>query len=90
MEISTKRRSTMRMKCSRSEYEGLSWSEKEAMTTDLLALIKKKYPDSEFGYNSFPELEYDEAGMILSTIFLTLKNSGLIICTGYEEFRLRK
>ena len=78
----------MRMRCSRAEYEHLPWEEKSAMETGLLELIKEKYPDSNFGYDSLPELEYDQAGMILSTIFLSLKNSGLIICTGYESFRL--
>jgi len=79
----------MRIRCSRNEYIGLSWDEKEAMVSDLLALIKRKYPDSKFGYDSFPELEYDAAGMILSTIFAELKDSEQIISTGYEEFRLR-
>ena len=80
----------MRTRCSRSEFESLSMVEQQAMVSDLFALIEKKYPDSHFGYNSFPELEYDEPGMILSTIFSALKNSGRIICTGFEEFRLKK
>lgn len=78
----------MKMNCSRNEYIGLSPEEKGEMITDFLALIKKKYPDSKFGYDSFPELEYDEAGMILSTMFSELKDSGEIISTGYETFRL--
>jgi len=76
----------MRRTCSRTDFMALSINERGELAGDLLSLIQDRYPVSEFGYDSFPELQYDQ--MVLSAIFHELKESGKIKSTGYLVFRL--
>jgi hypothetical protein len=76
----------MKKRCSCSDYMNLSYEERRQLVNEFLSLIESKYPDSEFGYDSFPELYYDE--MVLSSIFHELKEQGHIKSTGYMTFRL--
>lgn len=73
-------------KCSREDYINLPPSDQKKLIAHFLHLVQEKYPNSRFGYTSFPELEYDK--MVLSTIFYELKESGMIKTVGYEEFRI--
>jgi hypothetical protein len=77
---------TLRTRCSRDDYTSLSDDEVSRLLLDFLALIKTRYPDSEFGYDSFPDLDYDE--VVLSTIFQELKEAGNIKSSGYMRFQL--
>jgi hypothetical protein len=76
----------MRMRCSANDYMRLSPDEQRQLATAFLSLIESKYPESPFGYDSFPELDCDR--MVLSTILSELKESGKIPCAGYMAFRI--
>ena len=76
----------MRETCSRSDYMILSPDAQRQLATDFLSLIEGEYADSEFGYDSFPKLDYDQ--MVFSSLFHELKESGKIESTGYLVFRL--
>ena len=54
----------MRKRCSESDYMRLSYEEQRRLVNGFLALIESKYPDSDFGYDSFHDLDYDQ--MVLS------------------------
>lgn len=49
-------------------------------------MIEAQLPDREFGYDSFPELQYER--LLLSTIFSELKDAGKIRGAGFMVFRL--
>lgn len=78
----------MRTTCSRNDYMSLSEDEQRALASDFLSLTQRKYPDKEFGHDSFPELSYDH--MVLSTLFHDLKETCKTASTGYTVFRLAK
>ncbi|MCK4319177.1 hypothetical protein KAW38_01235 [Candidatus Micrarchaeota archaeon] len=78
----------VRKRCSREDYMNLSNEEKKQLVSDFLSFIKNKFPDSEFDYDLFHGLEYDQ--MVLSTIFTALKEAGHIRSAGYMKFRLTK
>lgn len=79
--------SNMKKKCSRNDYMSLSEDEKIELTDGFLKLLKSKHSGKEFGYDSFPNLDYDQ--MVLSTIFSDLKRTGHIAGAGYMVFRLK-
>jgi hypothetical protein len=79
--------SSVRKKCSRNDYMNLSENEKKELTDGFLKHLKSKYSGKEFGYDSFPELDYDE--MVLSTIFSDLKRTGHITGAGYMVFKIK-
>ena len=76
----------MRTTCSLSDWMNLSPLDQKTLAREFLILIRKKYPNSEFGYDSFPELNYDR--MVMSTIFTMLKDWNFLKVTGYMTFRL--
>lgn len=81
------RKSNIRNKCSRDDFLYLSLEEKEQLITNFLEYLKSRYSGKEFGYDSFPGLDYDQ--MVLSTIFSELKDAGHITGAGYMVFRLK-
>lgn len=73
-------------RCWRSDYMRLSYEEREKLMNDFIALIKNKYPKSNFDYDSFPELDYEY--MTFSTLFHELKEAGYIRSVGPGKFEL--
>jgi hypothetical protein len=53
----------MRTSCSVQEWKSLSPIDQMTLAREFLLLIRKKYPNSEFGYDSFPDLSYDRMVM---------------------------
>ncbi len=81
------RKSNIRKKCSRDDFLYLPLDKKEQLITNFLEYLKSRYSGKEFGYDSFPDLDYDP--MVLSTIFTELKDADHITGAGYMVFRLK-
>lgn len=76
----------MRTSCSVPDWMSLSPIDQITLAREFLSLIRKKYPNSEFGYDSFPDLDYER--MVMSSIFTMLKDWNYLKVTGYMTFRL--
>src|SRR5688572_27520549 len=71
--------------CSREDYLGMSREERNRFASQFYSILESS-PDTDFGYQSFPELRYDE--MVFSTLFADLLQSGHLVSAGRERFRL--
>ncbi len=64
----------------------MSYAEQMDLVQDFLAMLREKFRNKSFGYESFPDLDYER--MALSTIFAILKDQGHIKTVGMMEFKL--
>ncbi|HEX9093086.1 MAG TPA: hypothetical protein VF902_03805, partial [Coriobacteriia bacterium] len=76
----------LRATCSRSDYMRMSQEERRRFSSSFHSMIKSRFPDSDFGYESFPEFRYDK--MVLSSLFSDLKQAGHVVSAGFERFCL--
>lgn len=76
----------LRSICLREDYLGMSQEERSQFASHFHSMLESRFPDTDFGYESFPELRYDE--MVFSTLFSDLLQSGQILSAGRERFRL--
>jgi hypothetical protein len=77
---------SLRPICSREDYLRMRQEERSQFASHFDAMLESEFPDADFGYQSFPELRYDE--MVLSTLISDLLRSGQLVSVGHERFRL--
>lgn len=76
----------LRSTCSREDYLHMSQEERSQIASHFRSMLESRLSDTDFGYQSFPELRYDE--MVFSTLFSDLLQSGHLVSAGRERFRL--
>ena len=77
---------TLPMRCSRTDYLQLDIDEQKELALEFHSMLESRFRQSEFGYTSFPELDYDQ--MVLSSIFYELNVTRRIESIGSMTFRL--
>lgn len=71
--------------CSSDNYRQLSFAQQTCLSNDFLELVRLKCPKQDFGYDSFPEIRFDQ--WTLSSIFTDLKSRGFLEGAGLQRFR---